>query len=794
MRWGILWLLPLVGCAAPARIDVTVSVVPDEAASLEVGLTVATAVGPPTSLGVQPVSPRGSLGLGRFQIELPAGARGPARVDVAGISAGDCLLARGSGTVDLGDLPTEPRYELTVPVDNSDDPGCVLRVRRYPDEAGAVQVQGEPLCEASAGPCPDRPGAAGARLRLTAATDEERYFLGWSGPCQGTAPCQVTLDGRRPVVVPAGFQPREICSSAWCWQNPLPQGAALHHVFGFDNERWAVGDAGTVLRSPGDFWARMQAPTSQPLRGGWPDGADGVWLVGDENTVLRWRRGVFTEVPPPLQQGRRRHLASAWASAGDLWTVGSEEGAGVLLHYAGSWQEVAVPAGPPLLAIHGGGAGAGAEVWAVGEGGRALRLVGGRWQSVDSGTTQALRAVWRLSPDEVWAAGQGCTLVRFRSGRSELMPRPDVSGPCDLAALWGSGPKDLWAAGAGDVVLHWDGDRFVLRYSGSVEGHLAGLHGEGGQVWAVGALGTLLRWNGLTMVPESRGAGRALRRVFAGSDGSGGDDVWAVGMDGTILRNRGSGWSGADSPVLNDLYGVWGNGPNDVWAVGARGVSLRWDGAQWAIVNLEGGPYGFLAGAYGFGPSNTWLFGEGVALQVDSTTGMVTRRASLTGPVPVTLWGAWGAQPNDLWFVGATGSNGQINLTGGVLFHQLNGAFQPPQMVEQLLLGVWGLSARDIWAVGATRDGRGVMLHYDGTRWTVGGTADAALLSVWGARKDDVWAVGSGGLVMRYDGQRWQRVNAGTSSVLFGLHGTKSGGAWAVGYGGGVLHRSAAAP
>ena len=72
---------------------------------------------------------------------------------------------------------TASRYELTVPVDNSDDPGCVLRVRRYPDEAGAVQIQNEPLCETNTNPYPNQPNTTKTKLHLTTTTNKKHYFL-----------------------------------------------------------------------------------------------------------------------------------------------------------------------------------------------------------------------------------------------------------------------------------------------------------------------------------------------------------------------------------------------------------------------------------------------------------------------------------------------------------------------------------------------------------------------------------------------------------------------------------------
>jgi photosystem II stability/assembly factor-like uncharacterized protein len=63
------------------------------------------------------------------------------------------------------------------------------------------------------------------------------------------------------------------------------------------------------------------------------------------------------------------------------------------------------------------------------------------------------------------------------------------------------------------------------------------------------------------------------------------------------------------------------------------------------------------------------------------------------------------------------------------------------------------------WAVG----GGGVVLRYDGTRWQQDDTASRAsggkhLGALWlDAEGKRGWAVGGDGVVLRYDGTRWQR-------------------------------------
>src|SRR5262249_34224771 len=89
-------------------------------------------------------------------------------------------------------------------------------------------------------------------------------------------------------------------------------------------------------------------------------------------------------------------------------------------------------------------------------------------------------------------------------------------------------------------------------------------------VWAVGAAGTILHWNGAAWSPSASGTTAALEDVW----GSASTDVWAVG-NGAILHWDGAIWSNvvADlGPTLTttslDERRVWGTSATDVWAVG----------------------------------------------------------------------------------------------------------------------------------------------------------------------------------------------------------------------------------
>lgn len=61
---------------------------------------------------------------------------------------------------------------------------------------------------------------------------------------------------------------------------------------------------------------------------------------------------------------------------------------------------------------------------------------------------------------------------------------------------------------------------------------------------------------------------------------------------------------------------------------------------------------------------------------------------------------------------------------------------------------------------------------------------------LWGSGPQDVWAVGEGGLLLRYDGQRWSRIPSDTKESLVAIAGRGRGDAWAVGREGTLLRLS----
>jgi hypothetical protein len=157
--------------------------------------------------------------------------------------------------------------------------------------------------------------------------------------------------------------------------------------------------------------------------------------------------------------------------------------------------------------------------------------------------------------------------------------------------------------------------------------------------------------------------------------------------------------------------------------------------------------------------------------------------------------GIWGSAPNDVWVVGTeVYQNGSTSPASAIL--HFNGSQwetvdwfdvsgTSTSMRTALLNSIWGSSAHDVWAVGSG----GVVLHFDGDRWSgFGSITTADLNAVWGSAADDVWAVGAHGTIAHFDGASWAAASGSNGLILSGVWGSGSHDVWTVGSNGTAQH------
>jgi hypothetical protein len=101
-----------------------------------------------------------------------------------------------------------------------------------------------------------------------------------------------------------------------------------------------------------------------------------------------------------------------------------------------------------------------------------------------------------------------------------------------------------------------------------------------------------------------------------------------------------------------------------------------------------------------------------------------------------------------------------------------------PDPCHNVLVGVSLISSTDGWAVGNL----GVILHWDGARWQVAPSPTTGdLTAVDMVSGTEGWAVGKSGAILRWDGVRWAAAPSPTNADLAGVAMVSATDGWAVG-------------
>ena len=203
-------------------------------------------------------------------------------------------------------------------------------------------------------------------------------------------------------------------------------------------------------------------------------------------------------------------------------------------------------------------------------------------------------------------------------------------------------------------------------------------------------------------------------------------------------------WTVVSTGLSAGLTSIWGTSPTDIWAVGgdpenSGNTVMHFDGSAWT--SLPTGVSGDLWWVFGFEDGPVFMGGlNGLILRYQD--GSFERMET---PGDATVYGIWGASPDDLWAVGGNVSEGAF---------------------------AW---------------------RYDGNSWAEAEgfppvlVRSASLFKVWGSAPDNVWLVGTGGVILQYDGDRLTQVRSGTTRDLFTVSGNRERVVAVGGFGTGVI-------
>ena len=253
----------------------------------------------------------------------------------------------------------------------------------------------------------------------------------------------------------------------------------------------AVGELGFIFAFDGAEWVRQVAPTLERLNTVWAASPTRAYVGGDNGVLLRWNGTAWTEQQSPTSE----HIYAMWGAGPDsVWAV--TEG-GEILQLTGDAWSVVHRQSQPLYGVYGTSA---TDVHAVGLDGTSLHWNGTTWSARSTGTSHVLVGIWAEDANRAMAVGArdftSGVALRYTGSWSEI---PAATNRI-LSAVWGAVGFDLYAVGDLGTIIRFDGTGWTSMVSGTTE-----------FLWAV------------TGAPDGTGAG------------------FAVGLNGTVLRAQGSG-------------------------------------------------------------------------------------------------------------------------------------------------------------------------------------------------------------------------------------------------------------
>jgi hypothetical protein len=319
---------------------------------------------------------------------------------------------------------------------------------------------------------------------------------------------------------------------------------------------------------PGWCSAQTSAPVTAKLNAVWGSSENDLWAVGDLGTVLKynpsnckWEPAILNGLNSAMQAAVLGvDLYGVWGESGAVYAVGSAE---TILRRSGSTWTLDLytkpdPKAPPptLLAV---GGGSGNQIVAVGTGGMVWGLVGKSWAKWSSNSTKALSGVSSPtsstpglgSPGAIYVVGSGGALLYHDDATTKELKLMPASG-----CLYGHDWQGVWAAPSPPA-------------------------SPAPELVAVAATGEVLRYHSTAgkctldkTLKKALVAGQTVRAL----GGVVATDLWAVGTLGFVGRKTAAGsWGKAQqSKTAVTLHGVTVlQQPRWVVAVGDAGTIIR---------------------------------------------------------------------------------------------------------------------------------------------------------------------------------------------------------------------------
>jgi hypothetical protein len=256
---------------------------------------------------------------------------------------------------------------------------------------------------------------------------------------------------------------------------------------------WAAGAAGTILHKAGGGITAWTGPLTVPSTGTINSvyaapGTTHVYFTFTSPSLYQYDSfaSSFTAYSAPLAQAG--NLIALYAnSENDMFVLSST---GEILR--GQWLLMAQSRAPDGNLFTQLGGVPGGDVWTVGANGTWARLSGGSWSSTQSFSSSVFNAVW--------TSGAHTYIAGARSGHGTVLSYDaalnatytDFTNTV-MNGIWGSSDSDVYVVGSGGAVYHLSSAAGAwLAEPTGLAPDLYGVWGAGGEVFAVGANGTIV--------------------------------------------------------------------------------------------------------------------------------------------------------------------------------------------------------------------------------------------------------------------------------------------------------------
>ncbi|MCP4350868.1 MAG: BACON domain-containing protein [Desulfobacterales bacterium] len=266
---------------------------------------------------------------------------------------------------------------------------------------------------------------------------------------------------------------------------------------------------------------------------------------------------------------------------------------------------------------------------------------------------------------------------------------------------------------------------------------------------------------------------------LSGIWGTSENNVYAVGNAGTILHYNGNEWAEMSTDTLYYLRNVWGNSENNVFAVGEQGTILHYDGNEQGIwTEMETRTSADLRSIWGSSGNNIFAVSkQGAILRYDGTNWETMPVTTLN-----SLYDIWGISENNVFTVGGTWNSFIIFHYDGNIWTEM-----PTDVLKNIPFSIWGSSRNNVFAVGDS----GMIIHYAGSIWKkMDSNTSKYLRSIWGSSRNNVFAVGVDGTILHYNGSSWNKMRTDTYRDFYGIWGSSEDDVFVVGRHGMILRYS----